>query len=317
MSFDFPDRQTQALCAGVLLLLLSGSFFARRSARRARTEAARAAADDLRKKVRAWWMLAALLGLSLMGGKAGAGLLFGFVAFLALREFLTLAPTRPGDHMALFLGFVGVLPLQFLSVGLEWRVLATVLIPVWAFLLLPIAAALAGDTRRFLARTSNVQWGLMVCVYCVSHAPLLLTLHIPGYERQNGKLLFFAIAATQLPDIFRYAGDRCFGRRPLAPGVLPGKTVEGSRFGIVMGTLLATLMWPVTPFAWWQAALFALLLALLGAGGALVMGAIKRDRGVEEYGHTITGHGGVLDRIDSLCFAVPVFYHLVRIFYST
>ncbi|HRG56076.1 MAG TPA: phosphatidate cytidylyltransferase, partial [Lacunisphaera sp.] len=242
--------------------------------------------------------------------------LFGFMSFFALREFITLTPTRPGDHRTLFWAFFIITPLQYYLVAMEWYGLFSILIPVYAFILVPTRSALAGDSEHFLERTAKIQWALMVCVYCVSHVPALLTLKVKGYEGQNAKLLLFFVLVMQISDVLQYVWGKTFGRHAIVPTISPNKTVEGFWGGVLSATAIGTALWWATPFKWWEAGLFSFLLTLMGFFGGLVMSAIKRDRGVKDYGTMIEGHGGVMDRIDSLCFAAPVFFHLVRYCYT-
>jgi phosphatidate cytidylyltransferase len=267
---------------------------------------------NLDARVKAWWVMVAIFGAALAAGWLGAVILFGLISFFALREFITLTPTRAGDHRTLFWAFFVVTPLQYYLVAMEWYGLFSILIPVYAFILVPTRSALAGDSEHFLERTAKIQWALMICVYCISHVPALLTLRIPGYEGQNAKLLFFFVLVVQLSDVLQYVWGKLMGRHAIVPTISPNKTVEGFWGGVLSATAVGTALWWATPFTWWQAGLFSFLLTLMGFFGGLVMSAIKRDRGVKDYGTMIEGHGGVMDRIDSLCFAAPVFFHLVR-----
>ena len=189
---------------------------------------------------------------------------------------------------------------------------AEFLIPVYAFLLLPIVAVLGADTTRFLERAAKVQWGLMVCVYCVSHVPALLALDIPGFEGRNVLLIVFVVLIVQASDVFQYVWGKLLGRRKLAPAVSPSKTVEGLVGGVASATLVGAAMWWITPFSPLQAGAIALVINLAGFFGGLVLSAIKRDRGVKDWGYMVEGHGGMLDRVDSLSFAAPIFFHIVR-----
>jgi phosphatidate cytidylyltransferase len=259
--------------------------------------------------------MCAVLALALLTGRTGAALLFMGVSFLALREFVTLAPTRHGDHRALLWIFFVVTPVQYWLVWRDWYGLFAIFIPVFVFLLVPARVALAGDTEDFLARTAVIQWGLMICVYCVSYAPALLMLDVNG-EGGGAKLLLFLLIVVQGSDVLQYIWGKLFGRHKIAPLVSPNKTWEGFIGGVASATLLGTALWWLTPFQPWQAAVMALVIALMGFSGGLTMSAIKRDRGVKDFGTLIAGHGGILDRIDSLCFAAPVFFHLVRYFFG-
>ncbi|RYG67903.1 phosphatidate cytidylyltransferase, partial [bacterium] len=156
----------------------------------------------------------------------------------------------------------------------------------------------------------------MVCVYCVSHAPAILTLNIPGYEGKNSALLLFFMIVTQLNDVLQYVWGKLMGKRPIAPKISPNKTWEGFIGGTVCASLIGAALWWATPFRPWQAGAFSLLITLMGFLGGLTMSAIKRDRGVKDFGTTLQGHGGFLDRVDSVCFAAPVFFHFVRYFYA-
>jgi len=309
------DHELLWLLGGIVgLLALSSTitFFLKRRA----AGTPNAVVANLEARVNAWWVMVAIFGVALATGGLGSVILFGLVSFFALREFITLTPTRPADHRTLFWAFFIVTPLQYYLVATHWYGLFSILIPVYAFIFVPTRSALAGDSEHFLERTAKIQWALMVCVFCVSHVPALLMLQIPGYEGQNAKLLLFFVLVVQISDVLQYVWGKLFGRHKIAPAISPSKTVEGFIGGVLSASAIGSALWWVTPFNWWQAGLFSLLLTLMGFCGGLVMSAIKRDRGVKDYGTLIEGHGGVMDRIDSLCFAAPVFFHLVRYYFT-
>lgn len=310
------DRELLYLVGGVIGLLSAGSLFGWIAGRRDLSEGQRATVANLNSRMRAWWMMTAIFGAAIATGGAASIVLFAFASFLALREFITLTPTRYGDHRALFWAFFVVTPLQYVLLGVGWYGLFSIFIPAYVFLLLPIRAAAAGEVERFLERTAKIQWGLMICVYCVSHAPAMLTLlEIPGYENQNAKLLFYFVLICELSDVLQYVFGKTFGRNPVAPLVSPKKTWEGLIGGVGATVLIGAGLWWATPFTPWQSAGMSLAIASMGFGGGLVMSAIKRDRGIKDWGTAIEGHGGVLDRLDSLCFAAPVFFHLTRYYF--
>ncbi len=305
------DRNTMMLFAGIGALLafasLIGFVLKRRSG-----ETENPVIDNLNARINAWWVMVAVIGFAFWMGHTAVVVLFYLVSFFALREFMTLTPTRSSDYPALVAAFYFVLPLQYLLVGIGWYGMFAIFIPVYIFLLLPILASLGGDTTRFLERASKVQWGLMIAVFCVSHVPALLTLQIPGFEGRNLLLIAWLVIVVQLSDVLQYVCGKLAGKRKIAPNLSPSKTVEGFVGGIALATLVGAALFWITPFNFWQAALIALTVNLLGFFGGLVMSAIKRDRGVKDWGHMIEGHGGMLDRLDSVCFAAPIFFHLVR-----
>lgn len=312
----FHDTALQTLVLGLLALLTLASIAGWLLSRGIITGPGRATVDNINARIRAWWMMALLFVIAVTTGRVGSILLFSLVSFLALREFVTLAPTRHGDHRTLFWCFFVVTPLQYYLIWIGWYGLFTILIPVWVSIFLAIRTALAGDTEAFLERSATNQWGMMICVYFVSYTPALLMLRIPGYERQNHKLMFFLVLVVELSDVLQYIWGKSIGKHPIAPTISPNKTREGLVGGTLSATALGTGIWWATPFSPLQAAAMAFVITMMGFAGGLIMSAIKRDRGVKDYGMLIEGHGGVLDRIDSLCFAAPVFFHLTRFFYA-
>jgi phosphatidate cytidylyltransferase len=310
------DRQTLWLIGGVLGLLTISSIIGAVLAMRVTSEAGRRVVDNLNARTRAWWLMCAVLGGAFALGPAALVLMFALMSFLALREFITLTPTRRADHRSLFWSFFIILPLHYWALGTAWYGLFVILIPVYAFLFIPMRNALAGDTEHFLERTAKTQWGLMLCVYCVSYVPALLMLDVSGTRSGNVRLIFFLVCIAQLSDVLQYVWGKLCGRRPVAPKLSPNKTIEGLVGGGLSAVGVGAALWWSTPFTPLQAAGMAAVIVAMGFFGGLVMSAIKRDRGVKDYGQLIPGHGGVLDRIDSLCFAAPVFFHLVRWFWA-
>ena len=268
--------------------------------------------DNLNARINAWWAMVILMGVAFLGGRAGVIVLFGFCSFAALREFVTLTNTRRDDHWALVAAFFIVLPVQYLLIWYGWYGLYSIFIPVYAFLLIPILAALRGSTEDYLVRVAETQWALMICVFCASHVPALLTLNIPGYEGREVLLIAYLVVVVQISDVLQYVWGKLTGKTPIAPSLSPSKTVEGAVGGILSATAVGALLWWITPFTPWQSAGMALVCTLMGFLGGLVLSAIKRDRGVKDWGHLIAGHGGFIDRLDSVLFSAPVFFHLVR-----
>lgn len=271
---------------------------------------------NLNARIKAWWAMVAVFSVAFFVGKELTIALFALTSFFCLREFLSITPTRAEDHRAIAVAFYLFIPLQYWLIWDEWQTLFTILIPVWAFLLLPVLAVLKGETEDFMARTARIQWALMLAVFCISHAPALLILKFPGYEGQNFLLLFFLITVVQLSDVLQYVFGKLFGRHKVAPRVSPAKTWEGLLGGGLAATAVGAALWWITPFAPWQAALMALAIVLAGFCGGLVLSAVKRSLGAKDWGTMIEGHGGVLDRMDSVSFAAPVFFHLANYFFA-
>jgi phosphatidate cytidylyltransferase len=305
-----------ALLLGVLALLIFATAIGISLAGTVKGEGGRATVANLNARIRAWWIMVAVFGVAMATGGIGSIVLFFLMSFLAMREFMTLVPTGRADHAPLFWAFFLLAPIQYLLVWAQWYGLFSVLVPVYGFVAITSRMALSGDTDRFLERTATVQWGVMACVYCVSHAPALLMLGpIPGYNGNGATLLFYLVLIAQLSDVMQYVWGKLLGKKPISPTVSPNKTWGGFIGGTLTAIAVGTALYWATPFTPLAAAAMCLAITMLGFMGGLVMSAIKRDRGVKDYGTLIQGHGGVLDRIDSLLFAAPVFFHLIRFFY--
>ena len=252
-------------------------------------------------------------------GETVATVLFGLVAFFALREFITLSPTRQGDHRSLVLAFFVVLPLQFALVITRHFDLVTVFIPVYVFLAIPVVSALADDPHRFLERNAKLQWGIMVCVYGISHVPALLLLKFPNYQGKNAFLVFFLVFVVQSCMIVQHLASRRLARAPIAPNVSQSFEWTSWLTAVVVASLVGGLMAGLTPFKPAQAVAMALIACVAGSMGHLVMKALKRDRGITNWGSegkSVTGASGLLDRVDALCFAAPIFFHSVRWYFG-
>jgi len=272
--------------------------------------------DNLNARINAWWVMILIIFAAAALGFYGVIGLFFVISFMALREFLSLLYIRRGDHLALAACFYVILPLQYFLVAVDWFSMFTIFIPVYGFLFLPILSALLGDTAHFLDRSTKVQWALMISVFCISHIPAILTLDIEGFEDKKLLLMIFLILVVQSSDVLQYVWGKLFGKHKIAPKLSPSKTVEGFVGGVVSASVLGGLLYWLTPFNPVQAVLMSLLICLMGFLGGLVMSAMKRSMGVKDWGNMISGHGGMLDRMDSLCFAAPIFFHVVRYYWA-
>ncbi len=279
----------------------------------------RADVVDFNELLRASWFMVIIFWVGWSLGETVATVLFALVAFFALREFMTLSPTRRGDHRSLILAFFVVLPIQFWLVASRHFDLFTVFIPVYVFLALPVVSALADDPLRFLERTAKLQWGIMVCVYGMSHVPALLLLEFPGWTGKQAFLVFFLVLVVQTCMVVQHLAARHLPRKPIAPNVSSSFHWLHWAIGVGAGGLLGGVLSAVTPFKPGQALGMALIACVAGSLGHLVMKALKRDRGVTNWGseaRSVTGATGMLDRVDALCFAAPVFFHSVRWYFG-
>jgi len=305
---------------GFLMLLTVGLFL--NSLREREDEDARRQSEltwaRVRRDLRAAWIGGCMFWVAWISGPLGATLLFALFSFLALREFITLVHTQRSDHRTLIVAFFVLVPVQYMLCGTRFFDLFTVFLPVYGFLVLPIVSALADDPSRFLERNAKIQWGVMVCVYGLSHAPALLLLDFPGFTGRGAFLLFFLVMVVAASQIAQEIATRTLRRRPVARHISRSFSMRAWWIGTLTGVVAGGLLFWITPFKAGQALAMAFVTAAAAGFGGLVMKALKKDAGVRYWGNrsSITGAVGLLDRIAVLCFAAPVFFHSVRWYFQ-
>jgi phosphatidate cytidylyltransferase len=280
------------------------------------------------RNIVAWIIVCLVLAFALIVHWVVTVVFFWGVSFWAQREFVTLTPTRPSDHRTLFWVLLLFPIVQYLLVGFEQYALYTVVIPVYGSLFVAARIAFANDPERFLERIAKIQFGLLITVYALSHAPALLTLeHLRTYNSETGQweiwtgatggLLLYLVVIVQISDLIHFVVDRGFGKHVIAPRVNQTRSWEGliaaAFASAVIGVVIQVFL-PVTPFQVLGSGFMAFIISVMGSSGGMTMSAIKRDRGVTSHGMLVQGHLGVLDRIASLCFAAPIFFHVTRYF---
>jgi len=303
------------LMGGIAALLVVASLVGWILAKRASRRGGSATIDNLNARTRAWWVMVAVLAACFLLGPTATLLLFAIASVFALREFVTLTPTRPGDHLSLVACFYIMLPVQYWLIFDHWYGLFAVFLPVYGFLSLPVLMAMSGDTDGFLERVTKIQWGVLITVYCISYVPAILLLDVHGDANQKLLLIIYLLLVVQISDVLQYVFGKLFGKHAIAPRVSPSKTVEGFVGGGLSAIAIGTALWRITPFTPLQACAMSAVIVVTGFFGGLSLSAAKRSLGAKDWGSMIEGHGGMLDRFDSVSFAAPVFFHLCRYYF--
>lgn len=270
---------------------------------------------ELLHRTISWWVMASVFfGAVAVNDRIGLAL-FAFLSFWAMKEYVTLLKTRPADHAGLVLTFLAI-PIQYYWIAIGWYGMFVIFIPVYVFLILPVRLMLSRETAGFVASASQIQWGLMAFVFGLSHLGFLLIMPSPVGNEANGRtMLLFLVFVAEISDVLQYVWGKTLGRHKILPSVSPNKTWEGFLGGIASTVVLSLGLRFLTPFSVGETILVSLMITIAGFGGGAVMSAVKRDFGVKDFGGLIPGHGGMLDRVDSLCYAAPIFFHYVRYFH--
>jgi phosphatidate cytidylyltransferase len=268
--------------------------------------------SELRNRVKSWWVMVVVFTLALVFSRTVSLVFFAFLSFLALKEYLSLIPTRRADRRVLLWAYLAI-PLQYLWVGYEWYGMFIIWIPVYVFLFLPMRMILIGETKGFVRAAGTLHWGLMTTVFAVSHVAYLLVLPDDVNPRGGGAgLVLYLVFLTEFNDVAQFLWGKTLGRRRAVPTVSPGKTIEGLIGGLATTIALAWLLAPwLTPLDVREALVAGTIVGLAGFIGDVVMSAVKRDIGVKDSGALLPGHGGILDRLDSLTYTAPLFFHFI------
>jgi phosphatidate cytidylyltransferase len=272
---------------------------------------------ELWLRTRSWWVMIGLFSFALLSHRTVALWFLGFVSFLALKEFFSMIPTRRADRRVLFWAYIAV-PLQFYWAATEWYGMFIIFVPVYMFLFIAFRMVIAQSTQGFLRAAATIHWGLMTCVFSLSHLAYLLVLPriTAGGSVGGGGLLLYLVFLTEFNDIAQYCWGKTFGKHKVLPVVSPKKTWEGLVGGVLTTTAAAALLAPyLTPFDLLHALLAGLIIGVFGFVGDVSISAVKRDIGVKDMGAMIPGHGGIMDRVDSLTFTAPLFFHYTYYFY--
>ncbi len=267
--------------------------------------------QELKDRMNSWWIIIGFFIVGAMLHTTAAMFFFGFLSYLALKEYFTLIPSRQTDRRVMFYAYLSIIP-QYYFAGIGWYGMFIIWIPVFLFLFLPFRQILTGETKGFLENTSRVQWGLMMFVFGLSHLAYMITLKpLPGSTVGGTELVLYLVLLTELNDILQYIWGKSIGRRKIIPKVSPNKTVEGFLGAFVSIMFLAVIFSFLTPFTWLEALIAGMIISWSGFIGDVVISMVKRDIGVKDSGNMLPGHGGILDRVDSLTYTAPLFFHYV------
>ena len=271
--------------------------------------------NELIARIKSWWVMIGAVSACLLLGKTTLIVFFAFVSFLALKEYLSLIPTRRADRRLLFWAYMSI-PLQYYWVNIEWYGLFIIFIPVYMFLFIPLRMVTLGETEGFLKAVGTLHWGLMTTVFSLSHIAYLLALPETVNPAGSIALMLFLLVLTQFNDVAQYLWGKLLGKHKIIPKISPNKTSVGLLGGLFTITLLATLMGPwLTPMSWLESLGAGLIISLGGFFGDVTLSAVKRDIGIKDTGNLLPGHGGILDRVDSLTFSAPLFFHYIYYLY--
>lgn len=311
MNINLLTDEVLYVLIGIVAVLIISTFITKIMKQKNNTSGLK----EVEMRIRSWWVMFIIFTFALLIHSTISLIFMAVLCFLALKEYFSLIPFNRSHRLVLFWAYMTI-PIQFLLIYLGWYGMFIVFIPVYMFLLIPIQAIIVGETKNFLRSIATVQWGVMLMVFGLSHLAFLLVL--PGQEESiaGAGLVLFLVVLTQANDVAQFLWGKMLGKKKIVPKVSPNKTWAGFIGGVLTTTVLAVILAPlITPFSLFSSIIAGLYIGLTGFIGDVNISALKRDLNIKDTSAIIPGHGGILDRVDSLTYTAPLFFHFTRYFY--
>lgn len=304
--FDIQENSFSAMMSVLLILVLSSLIYLFLKNKNKKTDY-----TELKQRISSWWWMIGIVFIAISVNLQSAIIFFAFLSFIAFKEFLSILPLRHIDRRAVFWAYLAI-PIQYYWVSMEWYGMFIIFIPVFLFLFIPIRLVLIGETSGFIKSVSTIQWSAMITIFGISHIAYMMTLPVQNTLAGNIGPVLFLLFMTQLNDVAQYVSGKIFGKHKIIPKVSPNKTWEGFIGGVITITLVSGFIAPLlTSLNMMEGFIAGLIISVVGFFGDVVMSSVKRDIGIKDTGTLIPGHGGILDRLDSLLYTAPVFFHFL------
>ncbi|MCH2224190.1 MAG: phosphatidate cytidylyltransferase [Crocinitomicaceae bacterium] len=268
---------------------------------------------ELITRIHSWWKITIGIAIIITAPPIIGTILLAFISFVALREMFSIGRIRSADRVALFVGYFAV-PVQYYLAYNNFYEVFLYFIPLIMFISIPVILVLTGKTKMIGRSMSIIPAMLMLTVYMLSYIALLFNIESTNFSAGPGGLIIFLIMLTSFNDVFQFTWGKLLGRHKILPNVSPNKTWEGFVGGIFSTAGLAYLIKFLTPLEGYQALIIGFIIGVIGFLGDSLISAIKRDLNIKDTDDLIPGHGGAMDRLDSIILTAPVFYHLLTYF---
>ena len=271
---------------------------------------------ELALRLRSWAVMITVLVVAIALGAVGVIVLFAFISFLALREYLSIVPSRREDRAVILLSYL-VIPMNYGLIAFDRYGIFLIFVPVYVFLFFPFVMVCIGQVKRFLSFMGTLHWGQVIAVYNLSYVAML-SMWTDAINPVAGTagLIVFLLLLTELNDVAQYVWGKLIGGPKIVPSVSPNKTWAGFLGGVATTIVVSVLVAPLlTPLTLATSLLIGAVVAVAGFAGDVTISAVKRDLDLKDTSTLIPGHGGILDRVDSLAFTAPLFFHIVYFFH--
>jgi Predicted CDP-diglyceride synthetase/phosphatidate cytidylyltransferase len=268
--------------------------------------------NELIERTHSWWVMVLIASVVLFVNNYIAAVGLALLSAFALRELLNSISLRNSDSRPILWCFLTI-PVQYLLVLFQVDNYYGIFIPVFVFTFLAFRSVSRGDTKDITRSLGIINWSLMITVFSFSHILMILVYPFKGFaSSENAQIVLFLLLITELNDVFQFTWGKLFGKTKIIPSVSPNKTLEGFVGGFLTTAILAASLGFMVHLEPLHAGAIGALMAVVGFFGDLTFSAIKRDFQIKDLGSVIPGHGGILDRMDSLAFTGMIFFYIFK-----
>lgn len=234
------------------------------------------------------------------------------LSLIAFRELSSNLNLRNTDRRSLLWCYIAI-PFQFMAAYTQYYGFFVIFIPVIMYLFLTLRTVSSGDVQNITRSLGMIHWSVMLTVFSFSHLAYILSLPPKeGFTAGNGGMILFIVLITEVNDVYQFTCGKLFGKNKIIPTVSPNKTIEGFVGGLILTTITGYFLNFLLPVNTDKTIILTILLCVVGFGGDITLSAVKREHKIKDMGTSIPGHGGMMDRLDSLAFTTIAFFYLMR-----
>lgn len=268
--------------------------------------------NELIERTNSWWVMLLVLTLVVFINREVATVGIALLSLIAFRELSSNLNLRPADRRTLLWCYIGI-PFQFMAAYTQYFDFFVIFIPIIMYIFLSFRTVAHGDIQNITRSLGAIHWCVMLTIFSFSHLAYMLSFpEREGFSAGNGGLILFIILITEINDIFQFTCGKLFGKNKIIPSVSPNKTTEGFLGGMILTTITGYFLNFLLPINTEKTVILTILLCIVGFGGDITLSAVKREHNIKDMGTSIPGHGGMMDRLDSLAFTSVSFFYLIR-----
>ncbi|MFA6237759.1 MAG: phosphatidate cytidylyltransferase [Bacteriovorax sp.] len=268
--------------------------------------------NELIERTRSWWVMLLIFTVVVFINRELATIGIALLSLIAFRELSSNLNLRNSDRRTILWCYIAI-PFQFMAAYTQYYAFFVIFIPVIMYIFLTFRTVAKGDVENITRSLGSIHWAIMLTIFSFSHIVYILSFPLKeNFSAGNGGMVLFLVLITEFNDIFQFTCGKFFGKNKIIPSVSPNKTTEGFIGGMILTTFMGYLLKFLLPINTEKTVILTVLLCIVGFSGDITLSAVKREHKIKDMGNSIPGHGGMMDRLDSLAFTSITFFYLIR-----